>query len=89
MSGFTYLKPALASVLVFVGTKMLLVNIYKVHPLVSLGVIVTIISVAVIASIAEKRRGRPATTLQPRVSARLAIARTLGLRERPRRSESM
>ena len=70
MSGFTYLKPALASVLVFVGTKMLLVDFYKIHPLVSLGVIVTIISVAVIASIAEKRRGRPATTLQPRVSAR-------------------
>ncbi len=69
MSGFTYLKPALASVLVFVGAKMLLVDVYKIHPLVSLGVIVTIISVAVIASIAVKRRERPATTLQPEVSA--------------------
>ncbi len=67
MSGFTYLKPALASVLVFVGTKMLLVDVYKIHPLVSLGVIVTIISVAVIASIAEKRRKGPGTTLQPGV----------------------
>ena len=64
MSGFTYLKPALTSILIFVGTKMLLVDIYKIDPLISLGVITTILSVAVIASIATGRQGRGGGPLQ-------------------------
>jgi tellurite resistance protein TerC len=57
MSGFTYLKPALTSILIFVGTKMLLVDVYKIDPLISLAVITTILTVAVIASIATGRTG--------------------------------
>jgi len=56
---FTYLKPSLAVVLVFVGLKMALVDFVKVHPAVSLGVIVTILATGVIASI-WATRGVPA-----------------------------
>ena len=51
-----YLKPALAAVLVFVGAKMLLVDIYKVPALLSLGVIVTILGAAIGASLLVERR---------------------------------
>jgi tellurite resistance protein TerC len=53
---FVYLKPALAAVLVFVGTKMLVVEHFHVHPAVSLAVILSILGVAVIASLAKARR---------------------------------
>jgi len=56
LSGLTYLKPALAAVLVFVGSKMLLVDVYKVPALVSLAVIVTILAVAIAASVLKARR---------------------------------
>jgi len=45
------LKPALAAILVFVGTKMLIADFYHLPPLVSLGVVVAILTVAVVASI--------------------------------------
>src|SRR5690606_11460545 len=51
LAGLKYLKPGLAAVLVFVGAKMILVDVYKINPLVSLGVIVTILSTALIASL--------------------------------------
>lgn len=51
-----YLKPALAAVLVFVGTKMLLVDIYKIPALVSLAVIILVLGVAITASIVMRRR---------------------------------
>jgi tellurite resistance protein TerC len=51
----TYLKPALAAVLVFVGAKMLLSDVLHVHPLISLGVIVGILAVAVAASLARAK----------------------------------
>ena len=55
MAGLRYLKPGLAAVLAFVGTKMLLVDVYKIPPLVSLGIIVTILAVAFIASSIAQR----------------------------------
>jgi tellurite resistance protein TerC len=53
---FVYLKPALAAVLVFVGTKMLLVEKFHVHPAISLGVILSILTIAVVASWMRSRR---------------------------------
>jgi len=47
---FVYLKPALAIVLLFVGIKMLIVDLYKLPILVSLGVIVGILAAAIVAS---------------------------------------
>ena len=55
---FTYLKPSLAAVLVFVGIKMVLVDVVKIHPAISLGVIVAILTAGVAASVATARRGR-------------------------------
>ncbi|MGH2586920.1 MAG: TerC family protein [Dehalococcoidia bacterium] len=51
-----YLKPALAAVLIFVGAKMLLVDVYHMPALVSLGVIVAILGAAIGASILVQRR---------------------------------
>jgi predicted tellurium resistance membrane protein TerC len=42
-------------VLVFVGTKMLLVDVYKVPVLASLGVIATVLTVSVVASLLRRR----------------------------------
>ncbi|MEJ5221587.1 MAG: TerC family protein [Tepidiforma sp.] len=50
LGGLRFLKPALAAILVFVGTKMLIVDLYKVPSLASLGVIVGILAVALLAS---------------------------------------
>lgn len=50
LASLKYLKPGLAGVLVFVGTKMLLADVYKIPPLVSLGIIVSILTVAFVAS---------------------------------------
>jgi tellurite resistance protein TerC len=51
LAGLRYLKPGLAAVLMFVGAKMILVDVYKINPLVSLAVIISILSIALIASI--------------------------------------
>lgn len=51
LAGLRYLKPALATVLVFVGAKMMLVDVAKVPPLASLAVIASILTVAIVASI--------------------------------------
>jgi tellurite resistance protein TerC len=53
---FAYLKLGLSAVLVFVGVKMTLVDIYKIPSPVSLGVIATILAVAVVASLRKSRR---------------------------------
>jgi len=54
LSGLAYLKPALAAVLVFVGAKMLLSDVFHLHPLVSLAVILVILTVAITASLFVK-----------------------------------
>jgi tellurite resistance protein TerC len=53
---FTYLKPALSAVLLWVGVKMLLTDVYKVPTLVSLGVIAAILAVAALASYIHHQR---------------------------------
>ncbi|MER3421114.1 MAG: hypothetical protein C4290_11585 [Chloroflexota bacterium] len=54
-----YLKPALAVVLIFVGTKMLLSDLYTVPAPVSLVGIATVLGVAVAASVRLRRRPAP------------------------------
>jgi len=68
LSGLKYLKPGLAAVLVFVGAKMLLIDVYKIPALMSLGVIVGILTVAFVAS-AIARRKEGATTPDAEVAA--------------------
>jgi tellurite resistance protein TerC len=53
---FAYLQLGLAAVLVFVGLKMLLADLYTIPIPVSLGVIATILAIAIGASIARARR---------------------------------
>ena len=53
---FVYIKPALAVILGFVGVKMLLMDVYKIPIGVSLGVIATILAVAVLASLIRAQR---------------------------------
>jgi tellurite resistance protein TerC len=57
LSGLAYLKPALAAILVFVGTKMMLADVYKIDPLVSLAVIALVLGGAVGASLLVQREG--------------------------------
>jgi tellurite resistance protein TerC len=56
MRKFSYLKLGLSAVLVFVGVKMTLVDVYKIPSAVSLGVIATILTVSIIASLRKSRR---------------------------------
>jgi tellurite resistance protein TerC len=53
---FTYLRPSLALVLVFVGAKMAAADVVKLHPGVSLGVIVAILATGIVASLVRARR---------------------------------
>jgi tellurite resistance protein TerC len=59
LAGLRYLKPALAIVLGFVGIKMLLVDVTKIPPLLSLGVIASILTLAIAASLWVARREGP------------------------------
>lgn len=65
LNGLAYLKPALAAILVFVGTKMLVIDFYKVPPLVSLAVIATILTVAIVGSLLKAKRDAVAAALRP------------------------
>jgi len=56
MEMFTYLKVGLSFVLVFVGAKMMLVDIYKIPIGASLGVIGGILLLSVLASLVSQRR---------------------------------
>jgi tellurite resistance protein TerC len=58
MDKFRYLKVGLASVLVFVGLKMTLMDVYKLPSLVSLAVITLLLGASVVASIRASRRDR-------------------------------
>jgi len=59
MHRFVYLKLGLALVLVWVGIKMLLLEIYKIPTGVSLGVVIALLTVAVTASWIRTRREDP------------------------------
>ena len=61
---FAYLKVGLSLVLVFVGAKMLLVEVYKLPVLASLAVIAAILGISVIASLL-KPPAQPAPTSAP------------------------
>jgi tellurite resistance protein TerC len=72
---FTYLKPSLAAVLVFVGAKMALVDVVKLHPAASLGVVMAILATGVIATLVTARRreaGSGAAPESPSGAARVA-----------------
>jgi tellurite resistance protein TerC len=56
MNKFRYLKLGLSAVLVFVGVKMVLVDLYKIPSPVSLGVIATLLAVSIVASLVKSRR---------------------------------
>jgi tellurite resistance protein TerC len=57
---FKYLKYGLAAVLVFVGLKMALVDLYKVPPFVSLGIIASMLTISIVWSfVATRREGHP------------------------------
>jgi tellurite resistance protein TerC len=56
---FVYLKAGLAAVLVFVGTKMLLLDVWKIPIGLSLAVIAAVITTAVVASLWRTRNGPP------------------------------
>ncbi len=64
---FYYLKAGLAAILVFVGTKMMIVDIYKIPVAVSLGVVAAILVISVIASLVRSWRA-PKELLAPPVS---------------------
>lgn len=53
---FRYLRPALAVVLVFVGTKMLVAHFYKLPIAVSLALICVVLAVAIVASVRAEAR---------------------------------
>ena len=53
---FSYLKPGVAIVLVFVGLKMLLSQVYHVPVEISLGVIVSVLTGSILASVVATRR---------------------------------
>ena len=63
---FVYLKYGLAAVLVFVGAKMMLVDVYKVPVLASLAVIAILIGGAIVLSL---RRGGPVSRRVPSAPA--------------------
>ena len=65
---FTYLKPSLAFVLVFVGGKMALIDVVKIHAAVSLAVVVSILAIGIVASVIRSKRA----------AARAAAARSTG-----------
>jgi tellurite resistance protein TerC len=56
LSGLKYLKQGLAGVLIFVGAKMLLIDVFKMPALVSLAVIISILTVAFVASFLARKR---------------------------------
>ena len=70
---FTYLKPSLAFVLMFVGAKMALVDVVKIHAGASLAVVIGILSVGVLASVVRSR-SRAAEGSAPSVPVRDAPA---------------
>ena len=53
---FTYLKPSLAAVLMFVGAKMSIVDLYPIPPAASLAVVTGILAIGVGASVLRSRR---------------------------------
>jgi tellurite resistance protein TerC len=71
MQKFSYLKLGLSAVLVFVGVKMTLVDLYKIPSGVSLGVIASILALSIAASLWKSRKEENAMPLAtPRTEVR-------------------
>ncbi|QSQ15302.1 TerC family protein [Myxococcus landrumensis] len=65
---FSYLKVGLSGVLIFVGTKMAIIDIVKIHPMVSLAVIAAMLGASIVASLLKARHlpaHPPATPADP------------------------
>ncbi|MGL5809154.1 MAG: TerC family protein [Nocardioides sp.] len=62
MYRFVYLKAGLSAILVFVGVKMLLLDVYKVPVGLSLAVITSCVTVAIVASLRATRNQDPRNT---------------------------
>jgi tellurite resistance protein TerC len=56
MDKFVYLKLGLSAILVFVGAKMLLTEVYKIPATVSLLVVVSMLAITIVASMRKNRR---------------------------------
>ncbi len=65
MGKFSYLKLGLAVVLVFVGIKMTLVDLWKIPTPISLGVIASVITISIVASLVKDRRNQSAVRELP------------------------
>lgn len=63
LSGLAYLKQGLAAILLFVGVKMLLIDVFKIPALISLTVIIGILAIAFIASMRKNRKDAEKATL--------------------------
>jgi tellurite resistance protein TerC len=67
---FTYLKLGLAAVLVFVGAKMLLVDLYKLPIFASLAIIAGILGVSIAASLLRSRYGGQLPSVPTSISSK-------------------
>lgn len=65
LEGLTFLKPGLAAILMFVGIKMLVADVYAIPPVASLGVILAILAAAIGASWLRRERAAAVTTPRP------------------------
>ncbi len=68
---FVYLKPALSAILLWVGAKMLLTDLYKIPTLASLGVIAAMLALAAAASVIHEKKATRQAALaaeQPPIS---------------------
>jgi len=52
---FTYLKYGLSVILVYIGIKMLISEIYKIHTLISLGILIFVLTISVLISVFKKQ----------------------------------
>jgi tellurite resistance protein TerC len=69
---FTYLKPSLAVVLLFVGGKMALVDVVEIHPATSLAVVLGILAAGIVASALKHRAATRSGQPGARVTSRAA-----------------
>jgi tellurite resistance protein TerC len=69
MAEFRYLNYALSLVLMFVGVKLVLHDVIKIPNVISLGVIVALLTVGVVASIRQDRKDAKAPKAEPEAAA--------------------
>ena len=67
---FVYLKTGLSAILLFIGTKMLLLDVYKIPTAMSLTVVASILTLSVAASLVKTSRDRLTDQQAPRESAK-------------------